>query len=199
MFMMKKLILILVIASCVLLSMYADNGDSLSLGVHAAFGGRYDDLRMCVGSPPGVKGGPIGEIYLDIRIPAGPMSSLTVNLPVMRPILFAAAFKMLQFEPQVTWEYTLTGPGSLETLIGGGLGVSLHYGPDYTSSMEDPGESFFAAGPFFSGSVGLVLAGASGTWMPGIKLFYTPLFSSGRSIGTVVGGVAELHFLGPER
>lgn len=191
---MKKLILILVITSGLLSAAYADNGDSVSLGVHAVFGGRYDDLRMCVGSAPGVKGGPIADIYLDIRIPAGEMSALAFNLPVMRPILFAAAFNMLQFEPQVTWEYTLTGPGSLETVLGGGLGVSLHYGPDYTSSRDNPGESFFAAGPFVSGSAGLVLSGTSGAWMPGIKVFYTPLFSEDRPVGTVVGGVAELHY-----
>jgi hypothetical protein len=28
-----------------------------------------------------------------------------LNLPVMRPILFAAAFEMLQFEPEFTFQY----------------------------------------------------------------------------------------------
>ena len=191
---MKKYILLLLLISGTILFVHADAGDPVTLGIHAAFGGRYDDLRMCVGSPPGVKGGPIADIYLDIRIPAGPGSSLAVNLPVMRPILFAAAFRMLQAEPQVTWEYSLPGPGNLETILGGGLGVSLHYGPDYTSSREDPGESFFAAGPFVSGSAGIRFNGASGAWMPGIKVFYTPLFSADRPMGTVLGGAAELHY-----
>ncbi len=30
-------------------------------------GGRYDDLRMCVGSPAGVKGGPIADIMFVTR------------------------------------------------------------------------------------------------------------------------------------
>ncbi|HMB01443.1 MAG TPA: hypothetical protein VKS21_10705, partial [Spirochaetota bacterium] len=72
------------------------------IGINFLFGGRYDNLRMCVGSPAGVKGGPIADIGLDIKVSLDNQHDLVINLPIMRPILFGAAFKMLQYEPSVS-------------------------------------------------------------------------------------------------
>ena len=98
------LILILSVSTC--LAGWADSPDEkMSWGLHLMAGGRYDNLRMCVGSPAGVKGGPIMDIYLDLRFPVGENAVLAVNIPFLRPILFGVAYDMLQFEPQVTYEY----------------------------------------------------------------------------------------------
>ena len=135
------------------------------------------------------------DIYLDIRFPVGRHSWLALNLPIMRPILFGFAFDMLQFEPQVTWEYHFPTSGKTGWVLGAGLGIVFHYGPDYLSDPNSPGPSFFAAGPLFSISGGLAVSGGSGgTWMPGLKLFYAPLFSAEYDTGTVAGGGVELHY-----
>ena len=73
---------------------------------------RYDDLRMCVATPAGVKGGPIADIMASIRFPIDDKSSVSFKIPVMRPVLFGAAFGMLQFEPEVTLEYRPAGVSS---------------------------------------------------------------------------------------
>lgn len=159
-------------------------------------GGRYDDLRMCVGSAAGVKGGPVADImYLHTR-PFGDDRNLTLNLPVMRPILFSLAFEMLQFEPEITFEHKRTF-GNIELVTGPGIGVSLHYGPDYQSDLDDRGDSFFALGPFFSYKAVIpVTKDGSFKKLAGLKAFYTPLFSQDRSVGTVLGisFIYTLHF-----
>ena len=173
-------------------------GDARRLlwGTHLLAGGRYDDVRMFVGSPPGVPGGPIMDVYLDIRIPVGERSRLAINLPLLRPILFGIAFDMLQFEPQMTWETSFPTGGRAVFVLGGGLGAVFHYGPDYRSDPDAPGPAFFAAGPLFSVSGGLEMTGKNGgTWMPGLKVFYAPLFSAVDGPGTVAGGALELHYI----
>jgi len=175
----------------------AETPASPTLGVHALAGGRYDDMRMCVGSPRGVPGGPIGEVYLDLAVPVGDRGALVVNVPLMRPLLFGAAFGMLQFEPQLTYEIRLgdgSGSGGARPVLGAGAGAVFHYGPDVDSTPENRGEDFFAAGPLVSGSFGLEFDRRGGTWRPGVKLFYAPLFASGRSVGTVAGGALEIHY-----
>ncbi len=118
--------------TCFLSSMVsAESGRDISFGMHFLAGGRYDDVRMCVGSDEGVKGGPIMDIYADLRIPIGEKDYLAVNIPVMRPILFGAAFQMLQFEPQVTYEHHFGDEDISHFVLGGGLGLVFHYGPDY--------------------------------------------------------------------
>jgi hypothetical protein len=92
----------------------------ITFGIHVLAGGRYDDVRMCVASQSGVKGGPIVDIYFDIRFPAGENGTIALNIPVMRPILFGFAFSMLQFEPQVTYEYHFGEPGSPRFVLSGG-------------------------------------------------------------------------------
>ena len=169
----------------------------VTFGIHFMVGGRYDNMRMCVGSPAGVKGGPIADIMFDTKFRVNDNLSVAFNLPVMRPILFAAAFKMLQFEPQFSFEFRKNIKDDKDLIIGPGLGVSFHYGPDYKSEKENKGDSFFAAGPFISGLFGYQFSGSSGrAKLFGLRAFYVPLFSgeSDLSPGTVFGGALEGHF-----
>jgi hypothetical protein len=173
----------------------AEGVEQVSLGVNIMFGGRYDDLRMCVASPPGVPGGIIADIMLDTRLRFSDELSVTIKLPVMRPILFAVAFDMLQFEPEVMVEYRKEISEKVDLVIGPGVGVSLHYGPDYTTERDavDP-ERFFAAGPIVSALAGVGFRGRSGReHVIGLRPFYIPLFSRERPTGTVVGAVLEGH------
>ena len=172
----------------------AETGRDASFGLHFLAGGRYDDVRMCVGSDEGVKGGPILDIYLDFRIPKGDSDYLVLNLPVMRPILFGAAFQMLQFEPQLTYEFHSGDPDSPHFVLGAGTGLVFHYGPDYKSSLDSRGDDFFALGPLFSGFIGREFQGKKNSWMPGIKVFYSPLFSGEYDTGKVLGAAFELHY-----
>ena len=105
----------------------------VSFGIHFMVGGRYDNIRMCVASPAGKKGGPIADIMFDTKFRVNDNLSIAFNLPVMRPILFAAAFKMLQFEPQFSFEFRKNIKDDKDLIIGPGLGASFHYGPDYKS------------------------------------------------------------------
>ncbi|RDG29769.1 hypothetical protein [Oceanispirochaeta sp. M1] len=190
---MKKSVLLLCMILLVIASVSAQDRP-VSYGLHLVMGGRYDDMRMCVGSPAGVKGGPIMDIYFDVRFPMGDRDQLALNIPVARPILFGAAFKMLQFEPQITYERHFGSAGDSHAVVGAGMGLSFHYGPDFESDKNNPGESFFAMGPLFSISAGWQIAGDKVNWMPGIKAFYSPLFSADYpTTGTVAGGALELH------
>lgn len=191
---MKKIMILCCFMFLIVQFSSADEKKPVSLGIHMKAGARYDDVRMCVGSPAGIKGGPIMDVYFDILIPAGEKGTLIFNIPVMRPILFAAAFNMVQIEPQMTYEYHLGPKDETSIVLGGGLGLIFHYGPDYNSSSDDRGESFFAMGPLFSGFVGVQIPGRTGKWMPGIRAFYSPLFSPDYETGTVIGGAAELHY-----
>jgi len=121
--------------------------------------------------------------------------SLTFNLPVMRPILFGLAFKMLQFEPEITLEYNKLINEKVDLVTGPGIGISLHYGPDYTSDLSMPGESFFAMGPFLSWQTGIAFKKENIVKsIAGVKAFYVPLFAKDRSAGTVLGGALLYTF-----
>jgi len=157
-------------------------------------GGRYDNMRMCVATPAGVKGGPIADIALDTRFAIGDNAAAAISLPLMRPILFGIAFKMLQFEPEVTLEFARGASDRAQFVVGPGLGVSLHYGPDYRSDTSNKGGSFFAAGPFVSCLLGVQSPGKRVKQRAlGVRAFYVPLFSgaSDLSPGTVLGGALE--------
>jgi hypothetical protein len=167
--------------------------NSFTIGLHGLGGARYDNVRMCVGSPSGVPGGPIGEFYVDLRFPSGKNKTFIVNLPLFRPVYFAFAFDMLQLEPQVTLEYYLGTGGGIRPVVAWGAGAVFHYGPDYNSSPEAPGSAFFAVGPLVSGSAGLALW--DGRIITGAKIFYAPLFSPDRPVGTVAGGALEVQFI----
>ncbi|MDY7028211.1 MAG: hypothetical protein SVR04_07950 [Spirochaetota bacterium] len=97
-------------------------------------------------------GSPIGNVYFDIRVPVSESGTVVINVPLFRPIVFAAAFDMLQLEPTVTYEHSFGEEGGTQPVVGGGLGLILHYGPDYNSSQEDPGESFFQSVLFSTAS-----------------------------------------------
>ncbi len=191
---MKKCFFALILAFLVISAVFSENGRTVSLGLHFLAGGRYDNVRMCVGSDEGVKGGPIMDIYADLRIPVGNSDYLAVNLPVMRPVLFGAVFKMLQFEPQITYEHHSDVDGSSHSVLGAGTGLVFHYGPDYKSSRENRGDDFFAFGPLFSGFIGREFQGDKNSWMPGIKVFYSPLFSDEYDNGSVLGAAVEIHY-----
>ncbi len=173
----------------------ADGAQGVSFGVNIMLGGRYDDLRMCVGSSAGAKGGPIADIMLDARVHIDEYTAVGLKLPVFRPLLFAIAFDMLQFEPEVFVERTFEISDDAAFVLGPGLGISLHYGPDYETSSDDPDpEPFFAAGPLVSCLVGVQFENDSGLLrILGVRPFYTPLFVRDRPTGTVIGASLEGH------
>lgn len=187
-----------ILVTCLFIfSVFSDDTKTVSVGIKVMFGGRYDNMRMCVASDSGVKGGIIADVMLLTRFKLNTNTSLTFELPVMRPILFAAAFKMLQFEPQFTFEFTKKIHNDVHVIFGPGLGISFHYGPDYHSDKKNRGDSFFAAGPLVSGLCGLEFNSSKDKKRRlGLRAFYIPLFSgkSTLSPGTVLGGVIEGHF-----
>ena len=172
----------------------AEKGD-LSLGVNIMLGGRYDNLRMCVATPAGVKGGPIADVMLVGRYHLNDRSAVGFKLPVMRPLLFGLAFGMLQFEPELTYEYRHTLSERTDLIVGPGIGISLHYGPYYTENKnDDAAQSFFAAGPFVSGLIGVAFTNDTGLErVVALKPFYAPLFSDRYRPGTVAGAALEGH------
>lgn len=170
-------------------------GDQIIFGFKVSAGGRYDDVRMCVGSPAGKKGGPAMDISFFTEIGLKKDVSLLVNIPVMRPILFGAAFQMLQFEPEVSLLFRKQTDGKADIVAGPSLGVTLHYGPDYTSERDGDarGPSFFAIGPKVGGFVGADFKrpGERFNFMMGISPYVTPLWGVGDPDdhnGIVVGG-----------
>jgi hypothetical protein len=188
---MKKIIIVLLIV----MSFYTfGDTDKFSFGITVIAGGRYDNLRMCVASPAGVKGGPIADIFLNFTFPVKEEFNIAIKLPVMRPILFAAAFKMLQFEPEVDFIFKKPINDNLKFIGSAGVGISFHYGPDYTSDRDNRGESFFAIGPMITGNAGFGF-GSNKEQMLTLKAFYVPLFSKDYDVGTVIGGALDYTIL----
>jgi hypothetical protein len=187
---MKKtifvLLAVLMLSGITSVTLWAD--DSFSVGAHFMAGGRYDNLRMCVGSPAGVKGGPMADIQLALKYAVDNEYSVSFHLPVMRPVLFWTAFDMLQFEPEFTLEYRFPASGNMSFVTGPGLGVSLHYGPDYESDLDNRGDDFFAAGPYTSYMFGIMFESGN---ILGLRAIYVPLFSGDRSTGTVLAAALE--------
>ncbi len=190
----KKNSLIILFSVCFVLTSL--NAQNFSNGIKIIAGGRYDDMRMCVGSDAGVKGGPIADIMYLVKVKLNSGQNLAIEIPVMRPILFGAAFQMLQFEPEVSLEMTKKIYNQKSLVFAPGVGVSLHYGPDYRSDLDNRGDDFFAAGPFLSSLIGIQLKGNQEKYkLFGVRFFYAPLFSedSELSPGSVLGAVAELQ------
>jgi hypothetical protein len=174
-------------------------GDPFVFGVKIRAGGRYDNVRRCVATNQGTPGGPAADISLFAEIPVGDGKALHVDLPVMRPILFAAAFKMLQFEPTVTLKFrsTSASAGDIGWVAGPVLGVTLHYGPDYKSELS--GEKFFAVGPIVGGYVGLDFrrANKNFNFELGITPYFIPLFGVNDPKdhrGVVLGALLDAAF-----
>lgn len=189
---MRKILIAIVLFVVAVTVTYAQEREGVSFGIHVLGGGRYDNVRMCVGSPAGVPGGPIGEVYFDAKVPVDGGGTVVFNIPVFRPIVFAAAFQMVQIEPLVTYEYRFGGESGSTPVLAGGGGVVFHYGPDYNSSAENRGESFFSIGPVVHGFAGLTIGESSFT--TGARGFFSPLFMPGRPMGIVAGGGVELHY-----
>ncbi len=173
------------------------SGASLPVSLGGGFmaGARYDDLRMCVASPAGVKGGPVADIALDLRFHLDSLGAVGIRVPFMRPILFGAAFRMLQFEPECILEYTLPLRRNTGFILGSGLGASFHWGPDYLTERDSRDkDNFFAAGPYLSSLFGLRFRREGGLYrIFGIRIFYASLHSKERWRGTVLGAAFEGH------
>jgi hypothetical protein len=144
----------------------------------------------------GEKGGPIGDIMLDVRKHIDDKNAVGFKLPVMRPILFGAAFKMLQFEPEFIFEHAVDLNGKYRFVTGPGLGLSLNYGPDYKTDWKAPDrQDFFSCGPFLSCLFALGFRTGAGLGrMIGLRAFYVPLFAGTHGTGTVLGAALEGHF-----
>lgn len=177
-----------------------------TLGFAVRAGGRYDDVRMCVATPAGVTGGPAADVSLFAEIPLEGSTSLHLNVPFMRPILFAAAFEMLQFEPEIGLLLRRSTRGPVDVIGGPTLGVSLHYGPDYRSGPSGSGrrESFFAMGPQVGAYLGLDFRrpGERFNFQLGVSPYVTPLFGvddpEGHR-GFVAGATLDALFRYPTR
>src|SRR6056297_4081479 len=121
--------------ACIFLMVFISSGlwaqeqQGVSIGIRILAGGRYDNVRMCAASPAGVPGGPIGEVYFDIPVPVSERGAVVINVPLFRPIVFAAAFDILQLEPTVMYEHTFGDGTGTHPVVGGGLGIILHHGP----------------------------------------------------------------------
>jgi hypothetical protein len=171
------------------------------IGPKIRMGGRFDNVRMCVASPAGSKGGPAADISLSAEIALKETISLDMDLPVFRPIMFGLAFDMLQFEPSVTLKFRKKGSGRTDLVGGPTLGISLHYGPDYKSesSGDKRTASFFAMGPIIGGYIGIDFKRPSRKFnlQLGVTPYVEPLFGVNDAQdhrGVVVGGLLDLQF-----
>ena len=172
-----------------------------AFGLKLRAGGRFDNVRMCVASSAGVQGGPAADISLFAEIGLKDTISVDIDLPLFRPILFAAAFKMLQFEPSITFKFRTKGNGKIDLVGGPTLGLSLHYGPDYKSESSGSGRttSFFAMGPIIGGYVGLDFKrpNKSFNFQLGLTPYLEVLYgvNDGKNHrGIVVGGLLDFQF-----
>ena len=175
--------------------------ESVRFGFKIRIGGRYDNVRMCVATPPGVKGGIAADISAFTEIPVREGALLHIDLPVMRPILFAAAFHMLQFEPTAALVFFDRNNDKTGWVAGPALGVSLHYGPDYRSGPkgEERTTDFFAIGPIIGAYAGVNFRRSEKKYdfQLGISPYITPLFGindAENHKGIVVGGLLDGAF-----
>ena len=175
--------------------------DGILFGVKIRAGGRFDNVRACVASPAGTKGGPAADVSFFTEIGVTDNMSVHIDLPVFRPVMFGLAFKMLQFEPSVTLKFRRVSDGRVDFVGGPTLGVSLHYGPDYKSgsSGDERGPSFFAMGPFVGGYAGMDFKrpGKSFNFELGLTPYVIPMFGindSDNHRGVVVGGLLDGAF-----
>lgn len=177
------------------------HADPPLVGFKLRFGGRYDNVRMCVATPAGVKGGIAADISLFADFPLEHGASVHVDLPVMRPIMFGLAFKMLQFEPTVALRFSDQSEGKTGWVAGPVLGVSLHYGPDYKSesSGDNRTADFFALGPIVGAYAGLDFRrpGEKFDFRLGVSPYVTSLFGlrdPDNHKGIVIGGLVDASF-----
>lgn len=144
--------------------------------IRLVFGARYDDVRMCVATPKNTKGGPAGDITFNYFLKKSTTGKFMLNVPIFRPVLFAVAFNMLQFEPDISW----VSQKNKNWNWGFGLGTTIHYGPDYKSDKKDRGKDFWAFGPKLIYLINL-------NEKYSFNVYYSPLFSNKYKNGTVIG------------
>jgi hypothetical protein len=201
---MKTLGLWFLIASFLPMAAYAQripSENTVTFGIKIRAGGRHDDVRMCVATPAGSKLGPAMDVSFITEFGLSNDLVLSLNVPVLRPILFATRFNMLQFEPDVTLKFLVKEGERRELVAGPSLGVSLHYGPDFRSELDGDlrGPSFFALGPRVGAYVGVNFKrpGKSFGFQLGFSPYVTPLFSINdpeSHQGRVVGGSLDALF-----
>jgi hypothetical protein len=172
----------------------APDDDPFIVGIKIRVGGRFDNVRRCVATKAGTPGGPAADVSVFAEFPVAKGTALHVDLPMMRPILFATAFGMLQFEPSATLKFRDTSPGSVGWVAGPTLGLALHYGPDYHSELRT--REFFALGPIIGGYVGIDFRrpGKAFSYEVGVTPYVIPLFGVGDPRdhrGVVIGGLLD--------
>jgi len=184
-----------------LLPARASGQSGMTLSTRARMGARYDDVRMCVATPAGVNGGPAGDVSALFSWSAGGDRRLELDLPVMRPILFGAAFRMLQFEPSLALTFQLDRTASRELRAGPVVGLSFHHGPDEDSEPSGEGrtDAFFALGPFVGGTGSITFLRPHGDFdlQIGVTVYATSLFSfddDPNHGGFVFGGSLDVGF-----
>lgn len=170
-------------------------------GIKIRAGGRYDDVRMCVATSAGTKIGPARDVSFITEWGLSEDLVLSLNLPVLRPILFATKFDMLQFEPDLTLKFVRQQSDRIDLVAGPSLGISLHYGPDYRSESDGDlrGPSFFAMGPRVGAYFGIDFKRPKKPFdfQLGFSPYVTPLFSiddPDSHKGLVVGGSLDALF-----
>ncbi len=146
---MRRLVQLTALAAILGLPTVAQAYDTpdAAYGVAIRMGGRFDNMRMCVATPEGFKAGPMADISLYTELGLSDRAALNFTLPIFRPVMFAAAFRMLQFEPDFALLFRAGGSDSASWVVGPTAGVSLHFGPDNLSSAANRGIEFFAWGP----------------------------------------------------
>jgi hypothetical protein len=161
-------------------------------------GGRYDDLRMCVASPAGAKGGPVAEFAgLGLRLRPSAALSVDANIPLGRALLFAIAFQMLQWEPDIAVNFHLGIDERSEVIIGPALGAAFHFGPDYRSDLDTkPRRDFFAIAPKVSVLLGYGKWLSSGTTerIIGVRPFFEYFFGQNDRRGVTIGAMLEFQW-----
>ena len=181
-------------------SQTSSDAKAVFFGLKIKAGGRYDNVRACVATPAGVKGGPAADITFYTEIELTDRMSIGIDLPVFRPILFGAAFRMLQLEPEVGLLFKVAEGESTDFVVGPTVGASFHYGPDYTSGMgSDKGPSFFAMGPRIGAFLGVDFRRPEKVFdfQLGLNPYVTPLFGISdpeNHKGIVVGGSVDGAF-----
>ena len=200
---MKKRLFLIIIIIVLSFNVYSQeekkektvSAHSFTLGFSFAAGGRYDPVRMCVASPKDAEGGPAFEfLALVFEYKINWFLGIGAYIPIGRPILFGAAFKMLQFLPESILSLHIPIIPIMDLLINFGFGTSFHYGPDIHSTLTERGASFFAAGPRIS-----VLVGPEFTLkekfilIVGAKPYLEYLISENIN-GAVVGGEIDFQF-----
>ncbi len=166
-----------------------------TFGFSVMMGGRYDNMRMCIASPAGTPGGMVADVAFFMRFKTSPHFAFSLSVPVFRPILFGAAFHMLQYESDVAFEFSVPVSDRVDFVTGPGIGVSYHYGPDYFADKDDDNaEKFFALGPMVSyyAAFDFKWPGNYATRV-GIRLFHVSLFRTDEfQYGLVLGGAVTV-------